>query len=406
MEAQETLGFKTSVAVSFCIGCLSIPLSVKITAMRWVQRYISEFNGDPDRVFVFGQSAGAASVSVHLVMESSWRFFQSAGLESGSFSYWEAQRMHDAQEQYEMLKVATACLDMDCLVKMPAKDLVKAALSLPPTGRHCPFAPTVDGVELKELPWKLLSEQRFRPNTPILQGFNHDEGTIDVSSLQIHPMISKLEAVAFFRLYGLSGNERKMLFKLYQNTSIQVAGTSPYYWYIINYFTDFSFACPDIRTATSITKDRGSKVYLYEFDHTPSFKPPYWAGWPNVNGSAGVFHAAEIPFVFNLKSLRSRLFNVTFTDVESSLSDAISLAWIRFAHHQQPDVTESWPPFGQNEAMVSLTTVKPYIHKHSFAESARKVRCKFIETLRLSKTSTRGYTVEKARVEAASQMYA
>ena len=356
--------------------------------MRWVRRYISHFNGDPDRVFIFGQSAGAASVSLHLVMENSWQFFQSAGMESGSFPFWEAQRLKDAHEQFELLKLATACLTVQCLLAMPADKLVKASLGLPPIGRHCQFAPTVDGVELKELPSRLLSEGRFRPNTAVLQGFNRNEGTIDVSSLDIHPKMTRREAEVFFMLYGLSATERRVLFSLYQNVSKQVAGTSRYYWDITNFFTDFSFACPDIRTASSISRQSGSKVFQYEFDHVPSFKPPYWAGWRNVRGSSGVFHAAEIPFVFNLKKVGSRLFNVSLTRTEREFSDVISSAWIQFARTQTTTSTNVWQPFSRAEAMVSLKAMRPYMFKARYNETPRKARCEFIQSLAVSNKST------------------
>ena len=55
-------------------------------AMVWTQKNIASFGGDPGKVYIVGQSAGANSVSQHLVRPKSWGLFSSAGMESGAFN--------------------------------------------------------------------------------------------------------------------------------------------------------------------------------------------------------------------------------------------------------------------------------------------------------------------------------
>lgn len=66
-------------------------------AMQWVQKNIGRFGGDPTRVFLVGQSAGADSVAQHLVRQNSWGgLFHAAGLESGAFYQLQPPTSHDS----------------------------------------------------------------------------------------------------------------------------------------------------------------------------------------------------------------------------------------------------------------------------------------------------------------------
>ena len=53
-------------------------------ALRWIHEHIADFDGDPQRVTIFGESAGAASVSYHLLSPGSADFFNSAIMQSAS----------------------------------------------------------------------------------------------------------------------------------------------------------------------------------------------------------------------------------------------------------------------------------------------------------------------------------
>lgn len=56
----------------------------QLEALKWVQRHIASFGGDPDEVTVFGESAGAISIALHLLSPLSGKLFRRAILESGS----------------------------------------------------------------------------------------------------------------------------------------------------------------------------------------------------------------------------------------------------------------------------------------------------------------------------------
>src|SRR5690349_13829753 len=55
-------------------------------ALRWVQRNIAQFGGDPDNVTIAGQSAGGLSVLAQLVSPGARGLFQKAIVQSGAFA--------------------------------------------------------------------------------------------------------------------------------------------------------------------------------------------------------------------------------------------------------------------------------------------------------------------------------
>lgn len=77
--------------------------------LRWVQDTIRAFGGDARRVTIFGHSAGAGSVSAHLVMPNSVGLFSRAGLLSGSFSNWAAHSADAAQANFDRLLKLVNC---------------------------------------------------------------------------------------------------------------------------------------------------------------------------------------------------------------------------------------------------------------------------------------------------------
>lgn len=59
-------------------------LKDQLMAMKWVQQNISQFGGDPNNVTLFGESAGASCIHLHLLSSNSRRFFHKAICQSGS----------------------------------------------------------------------------------------------------------------------------------------------------------------------------------------------------------------------------------------------------------------------------------------------------------------------------------
>ena len=172
--------------------------------MRWVQNQIHHFNGDKDKVLLFGESAGAISVCAHLVSPQSAGLFQAAIMESGTPSALEhdyantritvpyLQAAHCAPNGTGTASTngtgtAGTAAVLECLQAAPLATLQSAAEIAVPTHpspsdplSKLSWLPVVDGERggLPAHPQALLRQGKFYKGVRLLAGTNTNEATI------------------------------------------------------------------------------------------------------------------------------------------------------------------------------------------------------------------------------------
>jgi para-nitrobenzyl esterase len=314
-------------------GVANLGLLDQIAALEWVQENIGALGGDPGKVTVFGQSAGAMSVATLLSMPRAHGLFRRAIVESGTAHAvnspataarigWRlaeklgvpATRKAIAAIAPAPLLQAQAQLRDDLLARPDPAFWGEVALS------YLPWAPTVDGVTIPERPIDRI-RAGAAADIDLLVGSNTEETRLFFLSDGSIDRITDDAVVTIAAAYRLPAAALSAYRAVHPGASagdLFSAIQTDWYWRI-----------PAIRLADAQAAKARASTYMYEFA---------WRS-PQFGGRLGAAHAVEIPFVFDTLGLGTE--PLLGRDPPQSLADVMHDAWVAFA----ADGRCGWPTY-------------------------------------------------------------
>ncbi|XP_068810389.1 cholinesterase isoform X2 [Struthio camelus] len=302
-------------------------------ALQWVQENIAAFGGNPRSVTIFGESAGSASVSYHILSPGSHPFFTRAIMQSGSANApWAAITPSEARNRTVALAKHLHCPTSNetelilCLQDKDPQDILMNEMSAVTHDSLLKiyFCPTVDGDFLLDMPKTLIENGLFK-QTQILVGVNKDEGSgfliygVPGFSKDNDSLINKTEFRAGLTYVFPEASQLAVESIIFQYTDWENEQKPEHYRDAMDDVVgDYYIICPAIEFTKKFAQ-LGHNAFFYFFEHRSSKTP--WPEW------MGVMHGYEIEFVFGLPLER----RVNYTKAEEILSRSMLRYWASFA---------------------------------------------------------------------------